>query len=41
MTKTTASMEEILDEISRLPEDWHLAGTVEPAPVKQPYCFLT
>lgn len=34
MTKVTASIEEILDEISQLPEDWHLAGTVEPIVLK-------
>jgi len=31
MTKATAPIEEILNEISQLPEDWHLAGTVDPS----------
>lgn len=31
MTQVSASLEQILDEISRLPEDWHLAGTVDPS----------
>ena len=31
MTQVTASLEQILDEISSLPEDWHLAGTVDPS----------
>lgn len=31
MTQLAASLEQILDEISQLPEDWHLAGTVDPS----------